>query len=353
VLAIHSRLNSFSERWLAQCRAKGIPHTVVDCHDAAIVDRLRCARGLLWHWTHESAVDRLMACAVIRAAESMGLEVFPDTRTCWHFDDKVAQKYLLEAVGAPIARTWTIYGLQSALEFIETARFPLVFKLRRGAGSVNVRLVRSPGEARGLARQAFDRGFIPVGGLLSDVATRVARARHRPDLVAMVTRLPATLYSIRRARKEAPAERGYLYFQEYLPGNEFDTRVTVIGDRAFAFTRNVRKGDFRASGSGAIDYDVARIDRLCLRIAFDISRKLGAQSIAFDFARGEDGDPRILEVSYAYQAEAVHACKGHWDEAMGWHEGHLWPQDAILADFLARLEERSRNALTCESESRP
>ena len=32
-------------------------------------------------------------------------------------------------------------------------------------------------------------------------------------------------------------DKNYIYFQEFIPGNEFDTRVTVIGDRAFAFRR--------------------------------------------------------------------------------------------------------------------
>ena len=39
--------------------------------------------------------------------------------------------------------------------------------------------------------------------------------------------------------------RGYVYFQDFIPDNQFDTRVTVIGNRAFAFIRKVRPGDFR------------------------------------------------------------------------------------------------------------
>ena len=45
-------------------------------------------------------------------------------------------------------------------------------------------------------------------------------------------------------------EREYVYFQEFLPGNNFDIRIIVIGDKAFGLKRMVRKGDFRASGSG-------------------------------------------------------------------------------------------------------
>src|SRR6185503_17089802 len=46
---------------------------------------------------------------------------------------------------------------------------------------------------------------------------------------------------------------GYILLQEFLSNNKFDTRVTVIGNRAFAYRRFNRPNDFRASGSGNFD----------------------------------------------------------------------------------------------------
>ena len=54
-------------------------------------------------------------------------------------------------------------------------------------------------------------------------------------------------------------QRDYLLVQEFLPGNGFDTRITVIGNRAFGFRRFNRPDDFRASGSGRIDWNPAAI----------------------------------------------------------------------------------------------
>ena len=119
-----------------------------------------------------------------------------------------------------------------------------------------------------------------------------------------------------------------------MPGNQGDTRVTIIGNRAFGFLRANRPGDFRASGSGRIDHDPARVDPNCVELAFTVARRLDTQSMAFDFVLNPHGEPRILEMSYAYQAEAVYNCPGYWDEGLGWHEGHVWPQDAILEDLL-------------------
>jgi glutathione synthase/RimK-type ligase-like ATP-grasp enzyme len=271
------------------------------------------------------------------AAEAMGIAVFPNTTTCWHFDDKVAQKYLLEAVGAPLVPTYVFYELRKALQWIDGAMFPKVFKLRRGAGSLNVRLVRHAQEARTLAKQAFTGGFQPVANYRQDARKRFRTIYQWRDLLGVVKRLPRTLAGIRRLNRALGRERGYAYFQDFIPDNQFDTRVTIIGNRAFAYTRNVRPGDFRASGSGDIVYDVQRIHLQCVQIAFEVTRKVGSQSMAFDFVLAANQRPMIVEVSYCYIPALVYQCPGHWDDQLTWHQGHMWPQDAILIDLLEDL----------------
>jgi glutathione synthase/RimK-type ligase-like ATP-grasp enzyme len=334
-VAIHRSEGSFSDRWIEYCAEHGVAYEVVNCYDSGILGRLASANALLWHWSHGIAADLLMAHSIIRSAETMGLKVFPSTATCWHFDDKVAQKYLLEAVGAPLVPAHVFFDLETAFRWIDQAAFPKVFKLRRGAGSMNVRLVRSAAEARRLARRAFGRGFKAVGRYFVDAPTRLRKVRRRGDLLGALKRLPRTFWNGYRSNLLIGRERGYVYFQDFMPDNLFDTRVTVIGNRAFGFTRNVRPRDFRASGSGSIDYDLKRIDPQCVRIAFDTAARIGSQSTAFDFVRSAGGQPQIVEISYGYLASAVYNCVGHWDSDLRWHEGHVWPQDAILEDLLA------------------
>lgn len=336
-LAIHHRPSSYSERWTAYCDSHDIPYTIVDCLDSGILSRLAGSRALLWHWHHQDSGAALMARQLIMAVELMGLAVFPSTVTCWHFNDKVGQKYLLESVGAPLIPTYVFYDLDSALGWIDGASFPKVFKLRKGAGSSNVRLVPSADAARALARQAFGKGFGAVAGYTTDMARRYGAARKREGLIDAVRRLPRSIARIRQLNYELGTERGYVYFQDFLDRNSFDTRVTIIGDRAFAFTRNVRPGDFRASGSGRIVYDRERIRPECVQIAIEVARRVGSQSMAFDFVMNSEGLPRIAEVSYCYDARAVYNCAGHWDGRLGWHEGHVWPEEAILIDLLERL----------------
>ena len=337
-VAVHHSPGSFSDRWLEHCSLNRIPHIVVDCYASDIMTQLASARMLLWHWSHGIPKNHLMARSLIMAAEATGLKVFPSYSTCWHYDDKLAQKYLLEAVGAPLVPTHIFYDRDEALGWIERASFPVVFKLRKGAGSENVGLVRSSHEAARLVNRAFGPGFNPGSRYLSDFGVKLARARQRRDLLGVLRRLPRSVRVALSARQGFQAERGYVLFQDFIAHNEFDTRITVIGNRAFAFTRDVRHGDFRASGSGSIKYAAERIDQRCVEVAFATTRRIGAQSLAFDFVRGPASEPLLVEISYCYQAEAVYNCPGHWDETLAWREGHVWPQDAILEDMLDAVE---------------
>src|SRR6188768_3035689 len=170
LIAIHKRERSFSDRWTDYCREHKIPYSEVNCLDNDIMQKLRSFDALLWNWDHNDPRELLVARHVLMAAEAMGISSFPNIPTCWHFDDKIAQKYLLESIGAPLIPSFVFYDLREALEWIDNASFPKVFKLRRGAGSTNVRLVRSHDDARTLAQQAFSRGFNPVPEYWNDAA---------------------------------------------------------------------------------------------------------------------------------------------------------------------------------------
>ncbi len=93
--------------------------------------------------------------------------------------------------------------------------------------------------------------------------------------------------------------RNYVYFQRFLSDNEYDTRVWIIGNRAYAFKRFVRKNDFCASGSNIFDMNRESLDREMIEIAFEISEKLHFQSMNYDFIYDENQNPVLAEISYA------------------------------------------------------
>lgn len=120
-----------------------------------------------------------------------------------------------------------------------------------------------------------------------------------------------------------------------MPGNNSDLRVIVIGSRAFAVKRFVRENDFRASGSGAIEFSREAMDERCVALAFEVNKKLSAQVVAYDFVYDEAGNPLIVEICYGCAVEFYDPCPGYWDEGLNWVEGGFVPQEWMV-DMLLR-----------------
>ena len=102
-IGIHSDNNSFSERWIAYCEENNIPYKLVNCYQSDIIRQLSDCEALMWHFNHKGSRESKFAKQLLYSVQAAGKHVFPDYHTVWHFDDKVGQKYLLEAIDAPLA----------------------------------------------------------------------------------------------------------------------------------------------------------------------------------------------------------------------------------------------------------
>lgn len=319
-IAICDRQGSFSSRWIEYCKNHGIDYKIVDVYASDIIEQVKDCDAFMWHHHHADYRDVLFAKQLIYSLENSGIKCFPNSKTTWHFDDKVGQKYLLEAVGAPLAPSYVFYTKEDVVNWINKTSFPKVFKLRGGAGAANVKLVRTANDAKKLVNQAFGKGF-PQFDRFSYFKDRFKRWRSGKETFKGILKgvfrlfIPPVF-----ARMHAP-EKGYAYFQDFIPNNEFDIRVCVVGEKAFALKRMCRSNDFRASGSGNIIYDKKQIDERCVKIAFDVNQKLNCQSIAYDFVFDEKNEPKIIEISYGYTHEAYDICEGYWDKDLNWIPG--------------------------------
>ncbi len=333
-IAIHHRKGSFSDKWIEYCKEHNLEYALINCFDNSIVSNLQEFDALLWNFELGLSKESLFAKNILISLEQSGLKVFPNFNTCWHYDDKISQKYLLESICNYTIPTYIFYDLESANEWITNTSFPKVFKLSKGAGSSNVMLVKTQMQAMKLAKKAFGSGFSHFG-LFKDTSNRLQKLKQKKDYLRMLKRLPSTLRNIHAYKLATGKEKNYLYFQDFIPNNSFDTRVTVIGERAFAFRRFVRDNDFRASGSGRVDYSPDDISLDCVQIAFQISKRLKTQSIACDFVRNSDKDQKLIEVSYSFDPSCVYNCPGYWSSHdLKWNSCHIWPQDAIIHDLI-------------------
>jgi hypothetical protein len=336
----NGEVQSFSSRWAARAADTGVNVRTVNVYAPDFFNQLAGCDGFMWRFGYTPR-PRLLAKRLMPAIEhALRIPVFPSMETAWHFEDKIAQSYLLEAAGLPTPGTWIFWDRDTALDFCRTAAYPMVLKLSFGFQSANVRLLTSFDDAARWIGILFGPG---VAGLPPAESRWRGRLRRVRDALRHLQ--GASAYG---NLEDCELQQGYFYVQEFLPGNEYDVRVTVIGDRAFVFWRFNRAGDFRASGSGRIDWDPQQIDDESVRLAFRVARRLQTQSVAIDLL--QQGSRKLVsEISYTYASWAVRDCPGHWvlqgdaeARPLTWVEGRMHPEDAIFDDFLARL--RSRDA---------
>ena len=321
-IAIHHRNGSFSDRWIAYCEKEGIEYKLVNAYDSDIIGQVEGCDAFMWHFHQEDYRDIQIALALILSLEAKGIRCFPDSHTCWHFDNKVWEKYLLEAIGAPLVPSHVFYTRTEALKWANSTSFPKVFKLKGGASASNVRLARTRQEAVKLIGQCFGEGFRHYRW---QERLKESYRKYKEGKSSLRELLRPINYAFKRYPTQFDhfhgREIGYAYFQDFIPNNTFDIRVCVVGDKAFGGKRLTRKGDFRASGSGKTVYDRQEIDERCVRIAFEVNRKLKMQSTAFDFVFDENNQPLIVEISYAFHVNSAEFCEGYWSDDMVWHEG--------------------------------
>lgn len=334
-VAIHHFENSFSQRWIEYCEENNINYTLIDCFSSNVIKQMVEFDVLMWHWSQEDPKAMLIAKNLTKAIESMGKKVFPDFNTVWHFDNKISQKYLLEALNVPLVSSYVFYSENEALEWAKNTKFPKVFKLKGGAGSINVKLIKNSSSAKKIIKKAFSKGF-GSSGRTELFKNRIWHFKRDKDLNSFVGILKGVrrLFLKSNLERFSGREKGYVYFQDFVPNNDSDTRIIVIGNRAFAIKRMVRKGDFRASGSGLIKYiNDETIDKKCLEIAFETSKKLKSQCLAFDFIY-DGNSPLIVEISYGFSIGAYDSCPGYWDKHLIWHEGYFVPQHFMIQNIL-------------------
>ncbi len=329
MIAIVKGKGGFTKRWVDYCEDKHIPYKLINVYDSNVVEQVSNCDVVMWHYHHNYYKDTLFAKELLYSLECSGKKVFPDWHTNWHFDDKVGQKYLLESIGAPLVPSFVFYSEKDSIEWLKRTDYPKVFKLRGGAGSQNVVLVNDFKEAKKMVHKAFTKGFPHKSLGQTYRENKRLMSEGKITFLYFAKVLIAGIVKPILENETFPPQRGYVYFQDFIPNNPYDIRVVVIDEKAFAIKRMVRDNDFRASGSGHIRYNKEELSEECVKVAFDVTKKIKAQCLGFDFVF-HNGKPEIVEMSYGFSPQGYDACEGYWTDDMCWHQEKFNPQGWMI-----------------------
>lgn len=306
----------------------------LDINDKNFWQEIRKIDLLIYKWGHDHHSFQVATSILPVIDKDMGIKCFPDWNTCWHYDDKIKQSYLLKANGFPVVDSYIFWRKNSALEWLGSLdNYPIVCKLRNGSGSFSVFLIKNHKKAKKMVNRMFGKGMLQTNTSLLHTCQML---NNNPQKIFRHYAIGYRNRFIHPERRQFwLRHKNYVYFQKYLADNQWDTRVTTAGNRVHAFRRFTRPGDFRASGGNVWDINPDEIDQRMLKIALDISKHFGFQAMAYDFIYNDNKDPQIVEMSYLYGGAGYpDFMNGYWDEDLKWHSGRYWPQYFELCDLL-------------------
>jgi len=331
----HHHSTNWTFPWVEYCINHKLTYEIIDLYQLNAIDKLRSFDCLLWHFSNYSFADMLEARSILYSVKSMGLKIFPDFNDAWHFDDKIAETYLLQSIGAPIPRSYMFYDYDVFKKWLAGGvKFPLVGKLRCGSGSHNVKLLKNKSAVISYAKRMFGRGYNPAPSLIYKASSNIKSSHDWTTIKKRAKRIPEFLRTLANA-KEFPNENGYLFLQEFIPNDGYDLKVVVVGDKLSFIARSIRKGDFRASGGGSLFFEKSLVSQNVISSAFSTSDELGFKCMGYDFVVDKtSGAGKIVEISYGFSHAALLQAEGFFDRNGIWHDEPLNAPVEIIKNIL-------------------
>ncbi|MBU1054483.1 MAG: hypothetical protein KKC46_11745 [Proteobacteria bacterium] len=261
----------------------------------------------------------------------MGKLVIPNFDSIWHFESKIAQSYIFKYHAIPSPKTIVTFDYKNAKELIDQMELPAVLKESFGSSSENVYIVKNRRKLNGIVanifcQQLWDESRAKLNSIYKTFFRNITNLWAWKKIWQVISGSERFAVS---------------YWQEFVSGNSADLRITVIGDRfAYAFWRKNRPNDFRASGSGLIDYK-HDIPEAPLRYCLQMNKRFSFDSMAYDILFTESGNFVVVEMSYGYIDAALYKANGYFELLekgnLCFHEGHTWPQELWIEWSLIRV----------------
>jgi len=340
-IAIHQNKQIFDhpitweKEWILYCKKYNIEHEIIDCFRTDIISKLRDFDVLIWHYQNYVLQEMIFAKSILYAASEIGIKVFPNFHTAWHYDDKIAQTLLLDSIKAPIPDYWFFAEKTVCIDWIyKEASFPIIAKLKCGAGSHNVKMLKSKSTSIKYVKRIFGKGFKSSPNVLFKAYSNLSSATDLNEILKRIRKIPDFLQTLLRAKRFG-MEKDYAYFQEFIPNKGYDLKIVIIKDKAFFFARNIRKGDFRASGGGSAFFDKSLVPKNVIMSAFKTSDKLKFQCMGYDYVVNEHTkEGKIIEMSFGFSAIYLEKGSGYWDRDFVWHEENINVASEVIQNLL-------------------
>lgn len=243
------------------CHILGIDYMLYEIRDPLLFDKLRESNcnALVICPSHDNNLIRSVFHEAAQVISSeMNIMLYPTARELSFYEAKRTLNNFLMIHNIPHPVTYVFYDLKAAFTFLDTSKYPIVFKTHLGSSSSGVEILRNKKQALKLARHLFHD------------------------------------YYLRKMETESRSiEWGYMLVQEYLEDvREF--RIIKIGDSWFGYEKwKTDKQDFM-SGSGVLKW-INPTGEL-LDFCFQIASQHQFTTMCFDIFQNKQGEYLVNEL---------------------------------------------------------
>lgn len=331
MIGIVASNRGFSNTWVKICEDRNLDYSIIKSDKSSFIRDTSQCDIILWNWYHDETFNSLFAKKLNIYLDLFAKKkIYPSFNTIFHYDDKIIQSYLIPKLGLPYPRTEVFFNYLELQKDLKNWEYPVVLKTSSGAGSYNVKKIETKSEAKKYINKVFDSGLANIDRLsiLKDElkSQNFSLKKFSHNLIRLI--FPSEF------ERKAQRQFNHVIKQEYLPNNSFDIRVIIVFNKAIGLIRYNRKNDFRASGSGMINFDYKKIPTDLIDLSFQTAEKMQMQTIALDFIKNRNNEWTILETSYAFSNDIYLNCPGYWDKNKTFHKAEIkiaeWILDGVL-----------------------
>lgn len=312
VLGLVSSDSQYDIHFERYFKENSILYRIIDIHRSDFIKQVSSVDILVWRTPSNYASQWEATDKIEFINNFLGKMTLPTKESLWFYEDKVREQWLFDHFNLPCIKTFISYSEEESLEYIKTAKFPLILKDRTCSSSEGVLLIKNSHQAKRICKKIFLNG--------------------------------------RKVFEPYVRQKNYVLFQEFVPNEGFDLRVIVVGQSYFGYYRYPKGKDYRASGSGIVRKESIPIEVLQLaRQAKECFPK--SYLLAVDFLQdSRDKKYYIIETSIFISIETpeqlvVDGKPGRYIEKDGvfiFEEGRFWLPELMMDELMKDWIEKEK-----------
>lgn len=288
-------------------RNNELTYSLLDFHRENWIEQAKNYDLIVWRPSSDPSVLYEQVSKTKYIEKVLNLRCYPSSDELWYYEDKLRVYYLLSSHNLPVIPAFITFSENEAFNKLDNLDYPVISKSNVGSSSFSIKKIKNRVVAKRYVRKAFSSGV--------DSGFPYMR------------------------------QRGYIYFQKFIPDAAYDLRIIIVGKKIFGYYRMKPTNDFRASGAGLIK-EGGELPLDVVKLALKVKEVMPGIMLAVDFLKPKNASSHlIIETSICISVSSpaqlrLGGIPGYYtleDDKLVFHPGKYWLQELILEELINNM----------------